>query len=231
VRNAGQLGALQHQALIATSVELPDIGGNLRAEQEPLSYLPSAIGERSVSTSFSSLRELEPDLVKRQVFRVCAYLKAEFAAHLQHARVGRKHSPAQIEQTFRVGIIHEVLHQLPADALAFEIAAHDDGGKDSHPFPVPLRVYDETIRVLKSAVQNARLGREEELGAIKRLDQQARQLEAWAKVPSFEAVVAEERQASSAYGGHSVFGWEQSSSSESAQCLRQGSSGSSRMQR
>jgi hypothetical protein len=35
--------------------------------------------------------------------------------------------------------------------------------KDGHPFPVPLRVYDETIRVLKSAVQNAKLGRDEEL--------------------------------------------------------------------
>jgi hypothetical protein len=73
---------------------------------------------------------------------------------------------------------------------------------------VPLRVYDETIRTLKAAVQNARLGREEELGALKRLDQQARQLEVWAKAPSFEAVLAEERQASPAYGGRSVFGWE-----------------------
>ena len=50
------------------------------------------------------------------------------------------------------------------------------GGKDGHPFPVPLRVYDETIRVLKSAVQKARLGRDEELAALKRLDEQARTL-------------------------------------------------------
>ena len=73
---------------------------------------------------------------------------------------------------------------------------------------MPLRVYDETIQTLKTAVQNARLGREEKLGALKRLDQQARQLEVWAKVPSFETVLAEERQASPAYGGRSVFGWE-----------------------
>jgi hypothetical protein len=63
------------------------------------------------------------------------------------------------------------------------------GGRTVIPFQCQLRVYDETIRVLKSAVQNARLGREEELGAIKRLDQQARQLEVWAKAPSFEAVL------------------------------------------
>ena len=68
--------------------------------------------------------------------------------------------------------------------------------------------HDETIRTLKSAVQNARLGQQEELAALKRLDQQARQLEVWAKAPSFEAVLAEERQASPAYGGRSAFGRE-----------------------
>jgi uncharacterized protein len=35
------------------------------------------------------------------------------------------------------------------------------GGKDRHPFPVSITVYDRTIRVLKSAVAKARLGREE----------------------------------------------------------------------
>src|SRR5262249_52419411 len=89
-----------------------------------------------------------------------------------------------------------------SDPARFSLA---HGGKDSHPFPVPLRAYDESIRVLKSTVQNARLEREEELGAVMRLDQQARQLEVWAKAPSFEAVLTEERQASSAYGGGSVF--------------------------
>ena len=42
---------------------------------------------------------------------------------------------------------------------------------DRHPFPVPLKVYDETIRVLKAVVRKARLGREDELGALKRLDE------------------------------------------------------------
>jgi hypothetical protein len=40
---------------------------------------------------------------------------------------------------------------------------------------VPLKVYDETLRVLKSAVQKAKLGREEELQALQRLDEQASQ--------------------------------------------------------
>ena len=119
-----------------------------------------------------------------------------------------------------LALVAEVVHGAPcrfSDPARFSFA---HGGKDRHPFPVPLRVYDETIRTLKTAVQNARLGREEELGALKRLDQQARQLEVWAKAPSFEAVLAEERQASPAYGGRSVFGWERDAD------LRQRSEGS-----
>jgi hypothetical protein len=117
-----------------------------------------------------------------------------------------------------LALVAEVVHGTPcrfSDPARFSLA---HGGKDRHPFPVPLRVYDETIRVLKSAVQNARLGREEELGALKRLDQQARQLEDWAKAPSFDAFLAEERHKSPAYGGRSVFGWERD-----AVGLRQGS--------
>jgi len=106
-----------------------------------------------------------------------------------------------------LALVAEVVYGAPcrfSDPARFSLA---HGGKDRHPFPVPLHVYDETIRTLKTAVQSARLGREEELGALKRLDQQARQLEAWANAPSFEAVLAEERQASPVYGGRSVFGW------------------------
>lgn len=109
-----------------------------------------------------------------------------------------------------LALVAEVVHGAPcrfSDPARFSLA---HGGKDRHPFPVPLRVYDETILVLKMAVRNARLGREEELAAIKRLDQRARQLELWAKAPNFEAVIAEERRQSPAYGGRSVFGWEQS---------------------
>jgi uncharacterized protein len=81
------------------------------------------------------------------------------------------------------------------------------GGEDRHPFPVPLQVYDEAIRVLKSAVRNAKLGRDEELGAIKRLDEQARLLERCVSGPPIEELIAQERAQSHQYGGRSVFGW------------------------
>jgi hypothetical protein len=69
-------------------------------------------------------------------------------------------------------------------------------------------VYDETIRVMKSAVQKARLGRDEEMQALKRLDSQARRLEGFVDGPSLEAIVFDERAASRALDGRSVFGWE-----------------------
>jgi hypothetical protein len=73
---------------------------------------------------------------------------------------------------------------------------------------VPLKVYDETIRVLKTAVCSAKLGRDEELQALRRLDAQARQLERTATGPSLDTFIAGERGRSAALDGRSVFGWE-----------------------
>jgi hypothetical protein len=71
---------------------------------------------------------------------------------------------------------------------------------------VPINVYDETIKVLKSAVQKAELGRDEELGALRRLDEQARRRERHAIGPSVEKLIHDELQLSHSYGGRSVFG-------------------------
>ena len=106
-----------------------------------------------------------------------------------------------------LAMVAEVVHGAPcrfSDPARFAFA---HGGKDAHPFPVPLRVYDETIRVLKSAVRNAKLGRDEELGALRRLDAQARRLERYAGGPSVEQLTTQERELSHKYGGRSVFGW------------------------
>jgi hypothetical protein len=107
-----------------------------------------------------------------------------------------------------LAMVAEVVHGAPyrfSDPARFSLA---HGGKDRHPFPVPVRVYDETIRVFKSAIQGAKLGREEELNAIKRLDLQARRLENHVTGPSVEHLIAQERYNSSQYGGRSVFGIE-----------------------
>ena len=107
-----------------------------------------------------------------------------------------------------LAMVAEVVHGAPYrfnDPARFSLA---HGGKDRHPYPVPLTVYDETIRVLKSAVQKAKLGRDDEMAAIKRLDEEARRLERSASGPSFDSFVANEREASRTLKGRSVFGWE-----------------------
>lgn len=107
-----------------------------------------------------------------------------------------------------LALVAEVVHGAPcrfSDPGRFSLA---HGGKDRHPFPVPLKVYDETISVLKSAVQKARLGREEEIGALRRLDDQSRQVERYVTGPSLKEIVAGEFDQSHLLGGRSVFGWE-----------------------
>src|SRR5438067_5729047 len=93
-----------------------------------------------------------------------------------------------------LALVSEVVHGAPCrftDPARFSFA---HGGKDRHPFPVPLKVYDETIRVLKSAVRQAKLGRDEELGALRRLDAQARALDRHATGASVEPTILDERQ-------------------------------------
>jgi hypothetical protein len=73
---------------------------------------------------------------------------------------------------------------------------------------VPLKVYDETICVLKSAVTNAKLGRGEELAALKRLDDQPRRMERYVTGPSLNEFVAAQRDQSYMLGGRSIYGWD-----------------------
>jgi hypothetical protein len=107
-----------------------------------------------------------------------------------------------------LAMVAEVVHGAPyrfADPARFSLA---HGGNNRHPYPVPLKVCDETIRVMKSAVASARLGQDEKLQALQRLDHQARRLEGVAEGPSLDGFIAAERAASPALDGRSVFGWE-----------------------
>jgi uncharacterized protein len=110
-----------------------------------------------------------------------------------------------------LALVAEVVHGTPcrfSDPARFSLA---HGGKDRHPFPVPTKVYDETICVLKSAVAKAKLGQDEQLSALQRLDRESRRLERFADGPPLQQFIAEEFELSHSYGGRSVFGWEQPS--------------------
>jgi hypothetical protein len=107
-----------------------------------------------------------------------------------------------------LALVAEVVHGAPCrfdDPARFSLA---HGGKDRHPFPVPTKVYDQTIDVLKSAVAKAKLGNDDRLAALRRLDAQARRVERSVSGPSLPEFLDEERRRSHDYGGRSVFGWE-----------------------
>jgi hypothetical protein len=107
---------------------------------------------------------------------------------------------------FALALVGEVVHGAPArfaDPARFALA---HGGKDGHPFPVPLRVYDQTLRVLKNAVASAKLGQDDKLAAIRRLDAEARRIEPRVSGPDVDAFIATERIASPMLGGMTVAG-------------------------
>ncbi len=103
-----------------------------------------------------------------------------------------------------LALVAEVIYGAPSrfsDPARFAMA---HGGKDGHPFPVPLKVYDETIRVLSRAVSQSKLGNSDKLHAIQRLDRQARALEGRVSGPSFAEHLAQERSHSAHLGGRTV---------------------------
>jgi hypothetical protein len=109
---------------------------------------------------------------------------------------------------FALSLVAEVLHGAPSrfeDPARFSLA---HGGKDGHPFPVPLRVYDETLRVLREAIDRAKLGNDDRLSALRRLDEQSRLAEAAAAgkpLPSLPALISRERALAPERGGRTVF--------------------------
>lgn len=107
-----------------------------------------------------------------------------------------------------LAMVAEIVHGSPCrftDPARFSLA---HGGKDRQPFAVPTKVYDQTIAVLKSAIDRAKLGQDDRLAAMARLDLESRRLERVATGPSLGEYVTEERRRSADYCGRSVFGWE-----------------------
>ncbi len=105
-----------------------------------------------------------------------------------------------------LALIAEVVHGAPtrfSDPARFSFAL---GGKDRHPFPVPLKTYDQSISVLRSSLDAAKLGDGEKMDGFRRLDRFVRAVEERCDPRAdFEAVIAHENAISSDLGGRSVF--------------------------
>jgi hypothetical protein len=106
-----------------------------------------------------------------------------------------------------LALVSEVIHGTPSrfkDPARFSFA---HGGKDGHPFPVPVNVYDETISVLQHAVEKAKIGATEKNEAIKKLHEIAmKNEENFTPNSNFDALIQKERDESWKHGGKTVFG-------------------------
>ena len=106
-----------------------------------------------------------------------------------------------------LALVSEVIHGAPSrftDPARFSFA---HGGKDGHPFPVPTKTYDETISILRTGIEKAKLGNTDKNLAIKKLHEIAvRTEDNFTPDFSLEKVIEEERQNSWRFGGKTVFG-------------------------
>lgn len=101
-----------------------------------------------------------------------------------------------------LALVSEIVYGKPSrfsDPARFSFA---HGGKDGHPFPVPTKVYDESIDILQKAVDRTRMGMNDKQDALKRLHRFTRELEdSCDPQADVEAVIAHEKRISSRYGG------------------------------
>lgn len=102
-------------------------------------------------------------------------------------------------------LVSEVIHGTPSrfsDPARFSFA---HGGKDGHPFPVPLKVYDESIRVLRDSIEKSRLGYNDKSDCLRRLHQTALNIEKKCEpLADFEATLNHEKEHSKEWGGRTV---------------------------
>jgi uncharacterized protein len=107
-----------------------------------------------------------------------------------------------------LALVAEVMHGTPSRFRDPARFAYAHGGKDGHPFPVPIDVYDRTLTVMRQAVEQAKLGNDERLQALQRLDRAARRLEQVVSMDAeqFERLLQRENDRSFLYGGRTVSG-------------------------
>ena len=106
-----------------------------------------------------------------------------------------------------LALVSEVIYGTPTrfeDPARFSFA---HGGKDGAPFPVPTKVFDETINTLQTAIQRAKIGNSDKQDAIRKLSDISRNAEKdFTPNTNFDALVQKERDESYKYGGKTIFG-------------------------
>jgi hypothetical protein len=104
-----------------------------------------------------------------------------------------------------LALVAEVVHGTPvrfSDPARFSFAL---GGKDGHPFPVPIKTYDESIGVLRRSLDAAKVDGAAKLEGFRRLDRFVKVVEKRLQPEAdFDAVIRHERRISPSLGGRTA---------------------------
>jgi uncharacterized protein len=106
-----------------------------------------------------------------------------------------------------LALIAEVVHGTQSrfsDPARFSFSL---GGKDGHPFPVPIKTYDESLAVLRRALDAAKVGLSDKKDGLRRLDSFVRKIEqSFDPKADFEGILAHERAISPSVAGRTASG-------------------------
>ena len=102
-------------------------------------------------------------------------------------------------------LVSEVIYGTPSrftDPARFSFA---HGGKDGHPFPVPLKIYDKTIEVMGECIERSKIGYKDKSDCLRRLHATAVEIEKNCEpIADFDATIEREKQHSDEWGGKTV---------------------------
>jgi hypothetical protein len=168
-------------------------------QQKPVTVLQEA--QRLSLPKHHEVRASDVDLRRLGAVLAVAYERElhDFAELLLLEKLG----PRTLQT---LSLVAEVVHGTPtrfSDPARFSFAL---GGKDRHPFPVPLKTYDESLAILQSSLEAAKLGDTDKLGGLERLHRFVRAVEhRHQPAADFDSAVAHEKKISASLGGRSVF--------------------------
>ena len=200
--HTGVCGINQGSILNMTALEAaPSRNGILTLTQEQPALMMQEI-QQLVMPSHHDVRRSDIDLKRLGTILWLAHDKqpADFEELLLLEGVG----PRTMQS---LALVSEVIHGTSSrfkDPARFSLA---HGGKDGHPFPVPIKVYDETINVLQTAVQKAKIGDSDKQEALKKLHEISKRAEQdFIAQDNLQELIQKERDESWKYGGKTVFG-------------------------
>lgn len=178
------------------------VDGNAKPAQKAMLALTHELPDRYLRLpSHHDVRVEDVDLKRLGAVLAVAYERdlRDFAELLLVEKLG----PRTLQS---LALVTEVVHGTPtrfSDPARFSFA---HGGKDRHPFPVPLKTYDETLDFLRTSLDSAKVGDQDKLDGFRRLERFVKNVEKHLSPSAdFEKVIEHEEKISPSLDGRSVF--------------------------